>query len=225
MPMYGVEHLLALAAIAVFTVVAIIWARKSKNPDPVLKTAGWAYLLLGLGWVVWDFLPQNFTLEQSIPIHLSDVLKIITAIALITRAHWAVAITYYWGLTLNIQSLLTPDLNYIVAPKTEFVSYWLFHGLALAVPLVLIIGLGFRPTWRSLAIGFGGLLAWAGAASVVNALTDANYGYLAHAPAGPSLLDLMGGWPLYLVVAGVVILAVWSLMTLPFVLAARRRRS
>lgn len=217
MPAYGVEHLLALALIVVLTLLAIAWVRRAKRPEGAMAVVGWGYLIVGLAWVVWDLLPQNFTLEQSIPIHLSDVLKVITAIALITRAHWAAAITYYWGLTINLQSIVTPDLNYLVSPVIEFVSYWLFHGLAFAVPLVLVIGLGFRPKWKSLAIGFGGLLLWAGAASVVNALTGANYGYLAHAPAGPSLLDLMGGWPLYLAVAGIVIFATWTLMTLPWV--------
>ncbi|WP_293694409.1 TIGR02206 family membrane protein [uncultured Agrococcus sp.] len=225
MPMYGIEHVSMLLALLVITVLAITWARRSgltQRAKRTLAITGWLYLLLSIGWSIWDFLPANFTIDQSLPVHLSDVLRIITALALITRSPTLISITYYWGLTLNLQSLVTPDLNYITHPEIEFVSYWLFHTLALLAPLVLIFGFGFRPTWKSLAVAFGSLLLWAGASAVVNALTGANYGYLAHAPAGPSLLDVMGGWPFYLVVAGTMILVVWSLMTLPWTLLQRR---
>lgn len=225
MPMYGIEHVTMLLTLVVITALAIAWARRTGLTERAKRTLaiiGWLYLALSVGWTIWDFLPANFTLDQSLPVHLSDVLRIITAIALITRGPALVSITYYWGLTLNLQSLITPDLNYITHPHAEFVSYWLFHALAFIAPLVLIFGFGFRPTWWSLTIAFGALLLWAGLTTIVNAVSGANYGYLSHAPAGPSLLDFMGGWPLYLVVAGVLILTVWALMTMPWALLQRR---
>lgn len=225
MPMYGFEHITMLIAITVITALAIVWARNAGLTDRSKRTlaiVGWLYLAVSVAWSLWDLLPANFTLDQSIPIHLSDVLRFIAAGALITRSPWLIAITYYWGLTINVQSLVTPDLNYITHPHAEFISYWLFHSLALIVPLVFIFGYGYRPTWRALWVGYFSLVAWAAVTAVVNALTGANYGYLAHAPAGPSLLDVMGGWPLYLIVAAGLILAVWVLMTLPWIMLQRR---
>lgn len=225
MPPYGTEHIIMLVMLVVASTCLVIWARRSGQTDRterILALTGWVYLAISIGWSIWDLLPQNFTVEQSIPIHLSDVLRIITAIALICRNTLAIAITYFWGLTLNVQSILTPDLNYLVAPTVEFVSYWLFHGLAFVVPLVFFCGLRYRITWRAYLASFAALVAWAAVAGVTNALTGANYGYLAYAPAGPSLLDVMGGWPTYLAVEGVVILIVWALMTLPWELTHSR---
>lgn len=225
MPPYGTEHIIMLVMLVVASTCLVIWTRRSGQTDRterILALTGWVYLAISIGWSIWDLLPQNFTVEQSIPIHLSDVLRIITAIALICRNTLAIAITYFWGLTLNVQSILTPDLNYLVTPTVEFVSYWLFHGLAFVVPLVFFFGLRYRITWRAYLASFAALVAWAAVAGTTNALTGANYGYLAYAPAGPSLLDVMGGWPTYLAVEGVVILVVWALMTLPWELTHSR---
>ena len=90
-------------------------------------------------------------------------------------------------------------------------------------PVVLVWGLGYRPTWRGYGIAYAATLLWAGIAVTGNTLTGANYGYLNRAPAGPSILDLLGPWPQYLLVEAVVIAAGWALLTLPFVLRDRRR--
>ena len=225
MPPYGSEHVAMLVVLVVASAAAVIWARRSgltRRTERILAVSGWVYLGLSLAWSAWDLLPANFTVEQSIPIHLSDVLRIVTAIALITRAPLAIAISFYWGLTLNLQSIVTPDLNYLTHPAIDFASYWIFHGLAFIVPLVLVFGLGYRLTWRAYAGAFASLLVWAAAAALVNTMTGSNYGYLSHAPVGPSLLDIMGGWPTYLLVEAVAILSVWALMTLPWELAHRR---
>ncbi len=48
-------------------------------------------------------------------------------------------------------------------------------------------------------------------------LLGTNYAYLNRAPAGPSLLDVMGPWPYYMLVEASVIAIAWLLLTLPFV--------
>ena len=45
-----------------------------------------------MGWTIWGMLPGNWNINQSLPFHYSDTLRLITAIALITRAGWTIAI-------------------------------------------------------------------------------------------------------------------------------------
>src|SRR5690625_6824886 len=75
---------------------------------------------------------------------------------------------------------------------------------------MLVWGLGHRPTWRDYAMAFAATLGWAALAFLVNLLVGTNYAYLNRAPAGPSLLDVMGPWPVYLLVEAAVIAAVWE---------------
>ena len=222
MPPYGTEHPLVLALTAVAAVLLVRWARRSPTPqvDTVLRRAGWVLLVNNLAWILWGFAPWSWNIDESLPPHFSDALRVLTPIALITRARWAVVVSWYWGLTLNLQSVLTPDVNYFVWPPLEFAEYWIGHSTALLAPIVLRWGCGFRPTWRSYALAYAATVGWAAVAFTGNLLSGANYAYLMHAPAGPSLLDALGPWPWYLLSEAVAIAVVWAAMTWPF---TRRR--
>ena len=224
MPAYGGAHLAMLVLLALAAVVLVRWARRGESArvDRALRVAGWALLANSTAWTAWGFMPWAWNLEESLPLHYSDALRFLVPIALITQARWAVVVCWFWGLTLNMQSVLTPDLNYFVWVPLEFAEYWIAHGAGVLAPVVLVWGLGYRPTWRGYGIAYAATLLWAGIAVTGNTLTGANYGYLNRAPAGPSILDLLGPWPQYLLVEAVLIAAVWAAMTLPWVLIDRR---
>ena len=224
MPAYGAAHLALLALLVLAAIVLVRWARRTEPAatDRALRLAGWALLANSAAWTAWGFMPWAWNLEESLPLHYSDALRFLVPIALITQARWAVVVTWFWGLTLNMQSVLTPDLNYFVWVPLEFAEYWIAHGAGVLAPVVLVWGLGYRPTWRGYGIAYAATLLWAGIAVTGNTLTGANYGYLNRAPAGPSILDLLGPWPQYLLVEAVLIAAVWAAMTLPWVLIDRR---
>lgn len=224
MPAYGTAHLLALALLVLLGALLVLWARRAQpeRVDRALRVAGWVLLVNSLFWTAWGFMPWAWNLDESLPLHYSDALRFLVPIALITQARGAVVICWFWGLTLNLQSVLTPDVNYFVWVPLEFTQYWVAHGAGVMAPLVLCWGLGYRPTWRGYGVAYAATVLWAAIAAAGNALTGANYGYLNRAPAGPSILDLLGPWPQYLLVEALLIAAVWALMTLPWVLIDRR---
>ena len=122
-----------------------------------------------------------------------------------TRAVWAAALTYYWGLTLTIQGIITPSLaqNF---PDPRFFGFWALHCLVVWSALFLTFGIDVRPTWRTYRIAVGLTTGWAIAVYVFNVVVGTNYGYLNHKPpsADPGLL---GPWPAY-VGAEIVIVCV-----------------
>ncbi|GAA1292525.1 TIGR02206 family membrane protein [Brachybacterium alimentarium] len=224
MPAYGSAHVSMLVLLVASGILVVVWARRGDplTVDRALRSAGWALLVNSVLWTAWGFTPWAWNLEESLPLHLSDALRFLGAVALITRARWLIVVTYFWGLTLNLQSVLTPDVNYFVSVPLEFAEYWIAHLSGVLIPVTLIWGQRYRPTWRGYGVAYGVTLLWAGFAATGNALSRANYGYLNHAPSGPSILDLLGPWPQYLVVEAVLIAAVWALMTWPWVLLNRR---
>lgn len=216
---YGFAHLAALACAVLAACAFIAVARRTRGTraeDRALTVTGWVMLAATLAWMIWNVLPGNWNVEQSLPVHLSDGLRVITALALLTRRGPFIAISYFWGLTLNIQSVITPDLIYFHNVPFEYVSYWFFHIMALVVPIMFVWGLGYRPSWRGYGIALAATLGWACYAGVVNAITGANYMYIARAPEVASAIDLLGPWPVYIVWELVLVTSVWALITWPW---------
>lgn len=219
MEAYGAEHLTVLTVTALLIAVGVPLVRRVRGTSierRLLSFTGWITFTIAVLWTLWGLLPMNWNVNESLPFHFSDAMRIVVSIALISRAGWAIAISYYWGLTLNLQSLITPDLNYFHIPVLEFTMYWVLHVVAFVAPIILVWGSGYRPTWRGYALTFAFTCAWSGLAMLINAVTGANYGYLSRAPVGPSILDVLGPWPIYIVWEGVLVLTVWALMTWPW---------
>jgi hypothetical integral membrane protein (TIGR02206 family) len=63
------------------------------------------------------------------------------------------------------------------------------------------------PTPRSIWRVWGWTNAYAAAVGLINWVAGANYGYLAHKPMQPSLLDYLGPWPYYILAMEAVALA------------------
>jgi hypothetical integral membrane protein (TIGR02206 family) len=221
---YGAEHIAVLVATVVITALALAAVRRARDVRAVerwLARAGWALLAVTLAWTAWWMLPAHWHIDESLPLHFTDVLRVVTAVALIAKSGWAIAVSYFWGLTLNLQAFVSPDLGYYAAPGLEFTMFWVLHIAALVAPIVLVWGLGYRPTWA----GYGTVLAltagWASVAIAGNAVTGANYGYLSRDPGVPSMLDLLGPWPVSILWELVLVLAVWAAMTLPWTTGRR----
>lgn len=216
---YGLTHWVLLAITAVGGALLIRLGRRYRDTpaaEAFTRIFAVVQLIVTLGFMIMWLVPPFLDLHQSLPLQLSDILRLVTAYALWSRREWAFALTYYWGLTLNPQAILTPDLQLDVAPVLQFTSYWLQHVLVMWAAVYLTWGLGLRPTWRSYRQALAATVAWALFVFVINRLLGTNYGYLNGKPGGASLLDLMGGWPWYLLVALAVLAAVWALITWPW---------
>ncbi|MDR7299947.1 YwaF family protein [Haloactinomyces albus] len=163
-----------------------------------------------------SLLPAQWNIHLSLPLHLSDLAWITAAYALWSHRWWAHAPTYYWGLTLTTQAMITPALDAPGFPHLDFIEFWGHHCLVLWAAIYLTWGVGMRPDWRGYAATMGVTLTWTVVTLGINSLLGTNYGFLNHKPSNPSLLDLLGPWPWYLAVEFVVLLAGWALITWPW---------
>jgi hypothetical integral membrane protein (TIGR02206 family) len=223
---FGAAHWTMLALAAVGSVLVVWIGRRLRGtPGELIFCRVFALVLLAGSLVdqVHALVPADFVLSASLPLQLSDVLRLVAAYALWSRRFWAVALTYYWGLTLNVQSLATPDLQYTYDPLYDFSTYWGLHIMVLWAVMLLTWGVGLRPTWRSYWTAIVATLIWAAIAFTFNIITGADYGYLNRKPPGASLFDLMGGWPLYLLVSFVAMVVIWALITVPWTATKRTR--
>ncbi|MEY8038228.1 TIGR02206 family membrane protein [Saccharopolyspora cebuensis] len=220
---YGPTHWAALGLGAVGAVVLVLVGRRLRGRRAEVRfRRGFAVLILAfqVPVEVRRLLPGQFDLHDSLPLQLSDLAWIAAAYALWSGRWWACALTYYWGLTLTPQAVFTPALDAPDFPHLAFLEFWVLHLVLPWAAIHLTWGAGVRPDWRGLRVAVATTAAWAVLVLGFNAWSGTNYGFLNRKPDNPSLLDLLGPWPGYLVVELVLVVLGWALITWPW---TRRR--
>jgi hypothetical integral membrane protein (TIGR02206 family) len=208
------EHYGLLALFAVVFVALVVHGRRRGDDVRFRRGFAIAILCFTVPFQVLQLLPSDFDLGTSLPLQYCDITWMVAVVALWTRAGWAVALTFFWGLTLTIQGVVTPSLGQ-EAPDPRYFMYWGMHFLSIWAAGWLV-GSGSRPGWRDYRLAVLVTAVWAVTVMVFNGLTGTNYGYLNRKPAGASLLDLLPGWPAYVLIEVVLVLAAWALLTWAF---------
>lgn len=163
---------------------------------------------------VLQLLPGDFGLGTSLPLQICDLSWMVAVYALWTRNRRSVALLYFWGLTLTVQAIVTPSLDQTF-PDPRFFMFWGMHLFTVWAAVHLVAAVG-GPDWDGFRFAVIVTAIWAVLVMIFNALTDTNYGYLNGKPETASLLDVLGPWPLYVVIEIAIIIGVWALMTWPW---------
>jgi hypothetical integral membrane protein (TIGR02206 family) len=220
---YGTSHI-ALLVVAVVGCAAfvVLGRRLRRTPSEVVACRAFAVVLPAVlvPLQVIDFLPGRFDIDTTLPLQLCDLSWVAATLALWNRQPVAVALTYFWGLSLTTQALLTPDLA-TDFPDPKFLGFAALHLLVVWAAVFLTFGLGLGPRWRDLGTTLAATAAWLVAVFAVNGVLGTNYGFVNGKPEGGSVLDLLPSWPTYLLVEAVLVAATWTLMTWPWM--AHRR--
>jgi hypothetical integral membrane protein (TIGR02206 family) len=161
-----------------------------------------------------------FDVRWSVPLHLTDLATVFAAYAWWSQKHWAYVLTYYWGLVLSAQALISPALTGPDLPSYQFLGFWAIHLLVVWAAINLTWGRGMR--WRSYRFVVAATLVWVAVTMTFNSVAGANYGFLNGKPTTASLLDVFGPWPWYLLIAAALVFTVWALMTWPWERVRRR---
>ena len=222
---YGTSHLVVLAILLLGSVLLVRFARShpgKHGADRLGKALSLAILAFMVPPQVLYLTPAYWSLPRTLPLTLCDLAWMVSAYALWTHRRWAVALTYYWGLTLSTQAVITPDLAKDF-PDPAFLVFWAMHLLIVWAAVYVTWGLRVTPDWRSYRTAIVLTSAWAVTAFAFNEVAGTNYGFLNAKPPTASILDLLGPWPGYIQVAAVIAVTVWALVTWPWVALARRR--
>jgi len=215
---YGPSHQGALLLLAV-GIVAIVWFGRRERGSVRAQRAGRALaaavLAVTVPLQILYFTPDYWDLQKTLPLQLCDLASAIAVYALWTRRRWAAALTYFWGLTLTSQAMLTPDLA-ADFPDPVFILFWAMHLLVVWAAVYLVWALDLSPTWRTYRTAVAITATWALTVYTFNVAAGTNYGYLNAKPAAASALDLLGPWPWYVLNEILVVAALWALITWPW---------
>jgi hypothetical integral membrane protein (TIGR02206 family) len=209
------QHFGLMAFFVVVFVALVVHGRKHGDDERFRRGFAVLMLVVCIPLQFLQLLPDDFTLGTSLPLQYCDLTWMVAVFALWTRTWWAVALVFYWGLTLTVQAIVTPSLGQEF-PDPRFFMYWGMHFLSVWAAGWLAAS-GSGPTWRGYRLAVVVTAAWAGVVMVFNEATGTNYGYLNRKPPGASLLDLMPDWPFYVLIEIVLVTGVWALLTWAFV--------
>lgn len=217
---YGPSHWIVLAVFAVGALSVVLIGRRQRNTHTARRFSrafGAATLMLYAVIYLSTLFPP--TIGRSVPLRLTDLATVVAGYALWSHRRRPYALTYYWCLTLSTQALLSPALEGPDFPYYEFLAFWAIHLLVIWAAIYLTWGVGMHPDWRSYRFAVAATVAWVAVTFAFNFLADTDYGFVNRKPSTPSLLDVLGPWPWYLGTVTVLLLAVWALMTWPWVRA------
>ncbi len=216
---YSSEHYIWLA-IGVTSTLFWIWLGKKQSTELGQQRIGLIQSLIpALLWIVLSlymiFFVRPLDLGLVLPFHACYFINLLLPFMLWQRSFFLFEITYYMVMGGCIQALLTPDLHFGFPHYINFRYFVVHMGLAQSI-LYAVFVYRFRPTWRS----FGRAFLWINIYFVfvlgINYLLGTNFMYLRHKPNAPTLLDLFGDWPWYIVGGEFLCLVMFTLVMLPF---------
>jgi hypothetical integral membrane protein (TIGR02206 family) len=219
---FGASHWAMLVVFAIGSAVLVWIGRRQTEPQASILGRVLAALTIAIFSVALVYKLVQPDIGHSVPLQLCDLAELTAAYALWTHRKWAFALTYYWGLPLSSQALITPDLHAPDFPNHDFVTFFALHLLVVWAAIYLTWGNRMRPDWRSYRFAVITTLTWAAFTFVFNTIARSDYGFLNRKPANGSVLNFLGPWPFYVLAEIVIVGVVWALMTWPW---QRKRRS
>jgi hypothetical integral membrane protein (TIGR02206 family) len=222
---FSVVHLLTVAGLALaLTALAAggITARRNGAERRFNATIGAIALAFWGVYNAYAVVRWGFTWRNSLPLQVCDVTALSAALVFLTAKRLPQTISYFWGIALSTQGVLTPDLA--GGPGTiAFWGFWLYHAFVVGAGVYAVAVRGYRPAWRDFFVAASLGIAYACSAFAFDVATGANYGYLGRSGSSqPSLLDVLGPWPQRVPVMIALALAAMAVLQIPWAVRSAR---
>ncbi len=220
---FGIPHLTVLGLLLF---VNIFFFFRGKHFSPATRRRlryGMATLLLAneIGYHVWRISTDTWTIQNMLPLHLCSALVWLSVVMLYTNNNRIYEYVYFLGIAGAAQALLTPEAAQYGFPHYRWCQTFLSHSILVTAPIYMTLAEGFRPYWRSyfhMVLATNVYMLFVG---MVNWLVGSNYLYVARKPDIPTLLDLLGPWPWYILAIEAIGLSLCLLLYLPFAVKDR----
>jgi hypothetical integral membrane protein (TIGR02206 family) len=219
---FSAPHLAALAVLVLSAPMAVLVARRCSERVTTIVYRALAVLIL-CGWIgeyVADVIQGIWSVQYDLPLQLTDLITVTTAVALWTRGRRAAEFVYLWSLSASLQATITPDLSWNY-PSVFYFTYFDYHVVAVVAGIGLTFGCGLYPRAGAPLRVFAATLTWAAVAGAGDIITGGNYMYLRAKPVDRSLMSAFGPWPWYIV--GTAAIGFAMLLVLQGAVALARR--
>lgn len=200
--MFTLTHYAAIAGLLLI-ILGLYFFRRQIKASPLGRSFtryGLIVLLLisDLSLYAWYFVEDVWDVRHTLPLELCTITLTLSIFMLITRSRWMYQILFFAGIGGALQAFLTPNLAYGF-PHFRFFQFFVAHAAIILAALYMTWIEEYRPTWKSILWTMLFLNGLAVTVGIINYLIGANYMYLNRKPDSPSVLDLLGPYPIYLI--------------------------
>lgn len=219
---YGNSHFVVLF-FSLLMLALILIVRKNLSPEKNLFIGRCLTLILALSVVVYTIFELalgRFTIADDLPLSLCNLLSILAPFVLWNPKHKYFEPIYFLVMAGTFQAIVTPDL-YFDYPTYEFFKYWITHVGLVLLMIHYMVCFALYPTAKGILKTFGWLNMYIVALLPINYLLNANYFYLIEKPLYPSVLDFFGPWPVYILVAEILVMGFFAIAMIPVFLAKK----
>lgn len=219
---YSAQHFGALGVGILLTTALIRYGRAGEDHRKVnvaILMAGLTFASMFVEAAVFLWL-DRFVPQTDLPFYLCDVVALAMPFVLYTRHRRWIGVFYFWALAGTLQALITPDIEHGF-PSFYFFKYFFTHGGIVATILYVVVVWRVRIDWRDFFRAIVYAQFYLIGAHLINQVLGSNYSYTMQKPAGPTLLDLLGPWPWYILWGEVLMAGLFLLLMVPFLISAR----
>lgn len=224
--MFGPPHIIALILV-VFANLSLVSLRRARPFARKRFRYGLATVLVvnECLWHLWNVTTGQWSVQTTLPLHICSILVWVCAFMLYTENYRLYEYVYFLGIGAATQALLTPDAGIYGFPHFRFFQTMISHGSIVVAAVYMTVVEGFRPYWMSIVrLAVAGNIYMAFVA-VVNWLLGSNYMFIARKPDTPSLIDVLGPWPWYVLSLEAIAAAVFLLLYSPFAIRDWRAKA
>lgn len=211
-----VTVLLIILALLLLLFLFRFQLRRSPLLKEVLRWSLAAVLIISqLTLEIWYQAFGLWDIKNTLPLELCSLTLMLSILMLITKSRLLYTFVFYAGICGALAALLTPNLAYAF-PHFRFIQFFIAHGAIILSALYMSWIEYEKLSFISVPIGFIMLNVAAGFVWLINQMTGANYMFLSHKPDTPSILDLLGPYPFYIVMEEILALHLFLMLYVLF---------
>ena len=223
---FGTQHLAAVIATAIAAIALPMYARRSLGARAQLYLLRGFALVISASVVTWRLylvVVGQFDWRTDLPLNLCNLVGLLVPVLMWRPTRQVHEVLYYLVLAGTLQATLTPDLEQAF-PHFGYFAYWIVHSGLVVFVILVTATVRLAPSLKGILRTFVWLNAFAAAIYAFNAVLGTNYMYMTHKPPTPTLLDLFGPWPWYILVCEGAALLLFLLSYLPVARMGRTAR-
>lgn len=221
---YSISHWVALLVIASACCLLFLLRkpiRQQKKADLYRYGLVGLLLLIDILLNIWYGTSGHWDISHTLPLHLCSLTLLLCMVMLITKSYALFEFNYFAGIGGALQALLTPAAILSGFPHFTYYYFFIAHGGIIVSCLFMVWIYGYRPKLRSIGKTLIYLNLLMIPIALVNLITNGNYLFIMRKPSDPSLIDVLGPWPWYILSMEAVAAVVFLILYAPFLFQKR----